>query len=208
MLYVVFTLVRAGPLGTSIATCTTDIQPMLHANGIVCARSVAAARMEPHLVCRGRHPKSAGTQPRLPDARTHPTQDAVQQFGVKGLPGIQCYKDGACVENTVYATSHEVLTSLKTHGGEPPAPRRPLPAWARVALQTVAVRGSLLFLYGLHTTPHTGGCRSSCWLVAVRQPTTTQRPRCRACTDRCRHSAHTVQHPLSQVRAIKTYIQL
>lgn len=67
-------------------------------------------------------------------------QDAVQQFGVKGLPGVQCYKDGVCLENTVYATSHEVLTSLKTHGGEPSAPRRPLPGWARMALQTLAVR--------------------------------------------------------------------
>ena len=71
---------------------------------------------------------------------TRATQDAVQQFGVKGLPGVQCYKDGVCVENTVYATSHEVLTSLKTHGGEPPASRRSLPGWARVALQTVVVR--------------------------------------------------------------------
>ncbi len=121
--------------------------------------------------------KQTHTQTYIHTNKHTQTQDAVKQFNVLGLPGVQCYKEAKCVQNTVYATSHEVLASLKTHGGEPPAPKRLLPGWMVTVLQTAAVW--LLWICEqchvrnttqatrIHTQPHTGGCCGSCWVVVV-----------------------------------------
>lgn len=56
--------------------------------------------------------------------------DAVKTFGVKGLPGVQCWRGKECIENSVFNSPLQVLECLTKH-----APQRaagPAPWWVRL----------------------------------------------------------------------------